>query len=251
MYRFTTLLVTTILLFSFFSCSDQSTGPDDDTIAFSHRLGPGQSAAHFVSDERFKTLTVEIDYMQGYRPTNAALTNLHNFLSTHLDKQTITILEPTQIPALNEGSYSANRVRDLEEQHRSHYSEGENLVAYFLFLDGEFQQGSVVGIAYYNTSMALFGKTIHDISDGITQPSRDKVESTIMHHEFGHILGLVNIGADMQEPHEDADHPGHCTNNQCLMYWAIETRDFFANIFDNTVPELDAFCVADLNALRQ
>lgn len=250
MYRFTILFIVSFLTLSLFSCSDQSTGPDDDIPKFSHRLNPGQSSAEFVSDERFKTLTVEIDYMEGFRPTTAALTNLQNFLSSHLDKQSITILEPTQIPALNEGSYSANRVRALEDKHRDNFSKGENLVAYFIFLDGEFQQGSIVGIAYYNTSMALFGKTIHDVSGGVLQPSRDKVEATIMNHEFGHLLGLVNIGTDMQEPHEDGDHPGHCINNECLMYWAIETRDFFANIFDNTVPELDAFCVADLNALR-
>ena len=43
--------------------------------------------------------------------------------------------------------------------------------------------------------MVIFGKTIHDNSGALGQTSRTKLESTVLDHEFGHILGLVDIGS--------------------------------------------------------
>lgn len=34
------------------------------------------------------------------------------------------------------------------------------------------------------------------------------------------------------------------------MYYQVETTDFFANLFDGSVPELDDFCLADIEAVK-
>ena len=71
--------------------------------------------------------------------------------------------------------------------------------------------------------MALFSDSI-DEADIRSRPSVEDVENSVLVHEVGHLLGLVNL---YQSPvdHEDPDHPGHSNNDESVMYWAIESAD--------------------------
>ena len=255
-------------VFFLYGCSDSSSpaGPDptdppedpgdgDTSVEFDSRAAPGDSARSFLDDRRFTVLSLEVDYMSGYEPTDAAFDSLKTSLNTHLSKSSIHIPSPTQIPAAGEGSYSTGRISDLEDTHRDHYTraESDTLWAYFLVLDGKFSDENVVGIAYYNTSMAFFGETIDEISgDGITAPTREKVEATVFRHEVGHNLGLVNNGTPPQdESHHDADNGSHCTEDRCVMYYRIETADFFSNLTDRSIPAFEQFCTDDMAAQRE
>ncbi|MFP4228984.1 MAG: hypothetical protein ACLFTE_09175 [Salinivenus sp.] len=229
---------------------DSSDPGDDPPASFDSEAAPGSSAEAFLNDDRFPVLAVEVDYMEGYEPRSAALDSLKASLSRHLSKSTIRIDAPTSIPAEGRDTYTSEQVRDLEAEHRTHYTraESDTLRAYFLVLDGKYSTENVVGIAYYNTSMAFFGETIDEITGGVTQPSREKVEATVFRHEFGHNLGLVNNGTPMQQDHHDEENGPHCDEEQCVMYHAIETTDYFSNVFDGTVPSFEQFCTADMDA---
>jgi len=85
----------------------------------------------------------------------------------------------------------------------------------------------------------------------IAKRSRDDGENWFFRHEFGHNLGLVNNGTPMEEDHHDEANGPHCTNDQCVMDHAIETTDYFSNLFDGTVPSFEDFCTADLAAQRE
>lgn len=159
-------VISICLLLTF--CDDQVTDPGDDpadpdngndnaVIPF-HRDAPGQSATAFLSDEDFSSLHLEIQYMEGHEPQTESLEDaLLDFLSDRLHKDEITISFEA-VPAGNQEVYTSADVRELEEEHRSHYNEeeGTELNAYLLFLDGEYENSSVLGIAYWNTSMAIF-----------------------------------------------------------------------------------------------
>ncbi len=245
------LLVLFLFTFIIYSCSDQPTQVDDDPSAdFGHTHNPGASNEAFITSDEYDELVLEIQYMPGVEPRQESIDNLQEFLEKHLDKASVTILPPQEIPSGEQDSYTANEVRDLENEHREIFTEGSTLASYAIFLDGEFDNGNVLGIAYYNTSTAYFGETIDRISGGIGQPSRVQIESTVFNHEFGHLMGLVNNGTDMQDDHHDSENGAHCTEDECLMYFQVNTTDFFANIFDGSVPELDEFCVADIEALK-
>ncbi|MDX1591988.1 MAG: hypothetical protein R3283_08495 [Balneolaceae bacterium] len=245
-----------IFLFALVSCDSGSvTNPDDDNngggnngFSYNHRQNAGSSAEDFLTDADFENLTLQVQYMEGYEPNTEALDNLESFLAERLNKTTITILEPESIPAGGQSSYTAAEVRSLEDNYRTEYTDEGNLAAYLLILDGEFSTQNVLGIAYYNTSMALFGETIAGSSDGIGQPSKSVIETIVMQHEVGHIIGLVNNGVEMQSQHQDEENGAHCDVDSCLMYFAVRTTDFFANIFGGTIPELDAQCIDDLQA---
>ncbi len=247
------LLLTFIISFAFLSCSDDTmTNPDPDPdppFTFNSEANPGSSAEDFLKADDFDQLVVEIQYMEGYRPTDEAVDQLKTFLEARLNKGSITMMEPAVIPAAGQNAYSADQIRALEEEHRTVYPEEGILSAYFIFVDGEWDvSDNVLGIAYYNTSMALFGAKIDEASGGLFQHGRDKIEATVMLHEFGHILGLVNNGVDMQENHQDEENGSHCDESTCLMYYSVRTTDFFANVFEGTIPDLDEACIADLRA---
>jgi len=225
-------------------------GGDGSTTEFNSKAAPGDSARAFLSDRQFTELRVEVDFMEGYEPTEAGLDSLKTSLERHLAKSSIQISAPSSIPAEGDSTYSTQQIRQLEEEHRDHFTRAgsDTIWAYFLVVDGKFTDEGVVGIAYYNTSMAFFGETIDEITGGVTQPSREKVEATVFRHEFGHNLGLVNNGIPMQQDHQE--NGPHCTVEECVMYHAIETADFFSNVFDGTVPEFEQFGTEDMAAQR-
>ena len=248
-----------LLVWPTFSCYDGTTGPTSDQEneeePYSHVRGPGASANDFLADSNFTGLVVEIDYMEGYAPNARAVDSLRAFFEQRLHKSSITILDPSQIPAGGQDSYTASEIRDLEAQYRNEYTDSTTssttLAAYMLIVDGEFSDASVLGIAYYNTSNAFFGAAYDQISGGVGQPSRFQVEATSFRHEFGHLFGLVAIegsGTEMQTEHQDEENGHHCDNDQCLMYYAMESTDVFGSVFGGEVPALDANCLADLEA---
>ncbi len=235
-----------------FSCSDVNdiVDPEPDP-EYSHTEPPGHSANDFLSGNTFTGLTVEVDYMAGYEPNMEALNTLKNFFQQRLNKLSVTILAPTEIAAQGEDTYTAEEIRSLEEEHRDNFTEEKELTAYVIIVDGKYAQGNVLGIAYYNTSTAFFGTAIEQISGGLTQPSRYEVEASVFRHEFGHLFGLVAIegsGTEMQQPHQDAEHGHHCDNDQCLMYYAVESTELFGSIFTGDIPQLDQNCINDLQA---
>jgi hypothetical protein len=246
------LFIVSLIIYSCDSGSVTDPGNSDnnggDSFSYNHQQNPGTSAEDFLTDSEFENLVLQIQYMDGYAPESEAIDNLQSFLEERLNKGNITILEPESVPAGGQSSYSASEVRDLEEEYRTEYSEEGKLAAYLLILDGEFSTSNVLGIAYYNTSMALFGKTIDGASGGINQPSKNVVETIVMRHEAGHVIGLVNNGADMQSDHQDEENGAHCDVDDCLMYYAVRTTDFFANLFGGDIPDLDELCIADLQA---
>jgi len=232
--------------------NENGTNPDPDPpIEFDHSRAPGASAEAFITSSTFDQLTIEIQYMPGARPDDSSINNLQNFLELHLEKTSVAILEPQEIESGEQESYTADDIRTIEEENREEFTDESTLAAYVLFLDGEFESGSVLGVAYFNTSTAYFGDTINRISGGLGQPSRTTIESTVFAHEFGHLMGLVNNGTEAQADHHDSENGAHCTVEDCLMYFQVETTNFFANLFDGSIPELDNFCLADIDAVRK
>lgn len=234
-----------------------STGPEETErppAPYSHTERAGHAANDFLADSNFTELIVEIDYMEGYEPNEEALDSLKTFLEQRLYKSTVTIQDPTVIEPGNQENYTAEEIRDLEDQHRDEFTEtteDDRLAAYMIIVDGEYEQSNVLGIAYYNTSNAFFGPAYEQASGGIGQASRFKVEATSFRHEFGHLFGLVNIdgsGTDMQNEHQDENNGHHCDNEECLMYYAMETTDLFGEFVGEDIPSLDQNCILDLQA---
>lgn len=217
-----------------------------------NNLFVGASANDLLSSNKFKKLVVDLMYMENHAPTATAVKNLENFLIKYLNKPEGVVIKQREIPSSKLSAYAVSDIKKIEDEHREEYNSAETIAVSLFFLDAEYAGNSgnakVLGIAYRNTSMAVFQKTVKENSGGITQPSRSIVESTIINHEVGHLLGLVDIGTNMVIDHQDKDHGHHCNNKNCLMYYTVETTDFLDNLIGGSVPELDDNCKKDLKA---
>lgn len=229
-------------------CTKSSTTTSLPEINAENNKPVGASANDLLSANKYTNLKIEIQYMPGFQPDAASVTNLTNFANSLLNKPAGITVTQTQIAASNKTSLTLNEIASVEQTNRTAVTSGNQMAVYFLFTDANYSQPNVLGIAYRNTSMCLMGKTIKDNSGGVGQTSKTKLETTVMQHELAHILGLVDIGSPMQTNHKDAAHGNHCNNSTCLMYYASETTDVLGFLITGNVPTLDANCRADLTA---
>lgn len=206
----------------------------------------------FLSDKKYESLVIEIQFVDGYKPSTEAVDNLKKLLEDHLHKPAGIAVQYRVIPSPQRSFYDVADLEKIEKQNRTQLVHGSTVAAYFLFLDGAYAHDAgnskVLGLAYGSTSMAIFGKTIDEFSGDLGQPAESKLVSTVMQHEFCHILGLVNSGSNMVDAHEDADHIHHCNNTTCLMHFAVETSSVANVLTGGEVPQLDQNCIKDLIA---
>jgi predicted Zn-dependent protease len=244
----TKAFIAVLLFFSTVACKKETAftnNPDADDL---HNNAVGFSANQLLSAGTYNSLKIEVQYMTGYAPDAAALNHLQNVLTAYLNKPSGITIVTKEISASSSTTLSIDQVRKVEEENRTVFTTGDEIGVYFLYTNGNFTENNVLGAAYRNTSMVLFGKKIHDNSGSLGQASRTKLEATVLEHEFGHILGLVDIGSPMQTNHKDAAHGNHCSNTNCLMYYASETTDILGFLVTGNIPAFDANCAADLHA---
>jgi len=238
----------TLSLFALFFLSCQKTKEIVDSLDPNslHNRGVGSSANELLSAAKFKSLKVEIQYMPGFAPDAGALNHLQAFLSANLNKPDGVTIVTKEISASTKGTLTANEVHEIEKANRSVFTENNQIAVYILYTNGNYSENNVLGVAYRNTSAALFGKKIRDNTGGLGQVSRTKLEATVLEHEVGHLLGLVDVGTPMQTAHKA--NGNHCNNQNCLMFHAAETTDILGFLLTGNIPSLDANCMADLKA---
>lgn len=240
------LLITGMFLHS---CTGNTAVNNPERENYNHMRAPGQSAGDFLTDTPYSSVIVEVDYVEGFAPTISARNSLEAFLEERLNKPGgVAIMLDDKIPVTGNQAMTAGDIRDLESQYRNQFSVDDRLAAYLIILDGKFEQESVLGLAYYNTSMALFEEVIRDNTGGLGQPSAATVEATVMRHEAGHLMGLVDNGTPAQTDHVDEERGAHCTTESCLMYYSVRDAGFIGNLSGGNIPSLGEFCLQDLKA---
>ncbi|MFT7442913.1 MAG: hypothetical protein ACI9Q3_001290 [Maribacter sp.] len=228
-------------------------GNNGNTNVSTNRQPTGSSANDLLSADSFKKMIVEVAYIDGFKPSTTAKNNFKNFINnTTFKPEGVEFIEK-QIPSKGKSVYTLDELVAIEKEFRTQYNTSTTIAVWVLFINGKSSkdnnQGSILGSAYWNTSFVIYEETIHGLSDSAFEPERSLLESSVIHHEFGHILGLTNLGSDLQSDHEDAAHPKHCIKEDCLMYWAAESSQGISNMISGgKVPKLDAQCLADLKA---
>ena len=239
------LLVSSLLVF-LFSCRKQNnTNPETLPNSYSDQA-LGKSAVDMLSSVTYTTLNIQVQYMPGYPLDATTISNLTAYLNGICNKPGGINITQSQIAA-NGHAFTVDSAAITERINRTAYTSGNTIAVYILVTDGFDTSLTTLGFAYRNTSICLFGKDIYANSGGFGQPTRVALETSVLEHELGHILGLVNLGTPMQVFHQDTVHNNHCTNPHCLMYYAIDTHNVIPTL-SSTVPLLDSNCLNDLHA---
>lgn len=239
------------VLFSFLiiGCSKSD---DFNSGAYSYKSKIGSSAFDILSNENFPDLTIEVLYVEGFKPQTETLNNLENFIKERTYKSTVKI-DLRQISITKKDTYEMDDIRTIEDDHKLLFTEGNQLVITALFLNGKSSSDKdnsvILGTAYRNTSFVIFEETIQYSTNMFFGSGRKILETSVILHEFCHLLGLVNVGSEMIDNHQDKDNGYHCINQDCLMYYQEENQFTYSNWQNKAqVPQLDAFCLADLRA---
>jgi predicted Zn-dependent protease len=198
------------------------------------------------------SLVIQVNYVTGFKPKDETITHLKNFLDKRLNKPGGIFINLQEIPSPQNGKYTLKNIKEVELKYRTTTSSLSAMSAYILYLDNDYieTQGNqvILGVAYSATSFAVFEKTILGLSGSLGEPSQTVLESAVSEHEFGHLLGLVNAGTPITSIHHDTQHGAHCTNEDCLMHYSIQTATSLGNLLGGNIPELDDDCIKDLQA---
>ncbi len=192
--------------------------PSEQAIKSANLLAIGQSANDILSNDTFTKLKIEIAYVTGFRPTRAAIIVLENYLKIYTFKEDIEIVFK-ELPSPGKETLTLEEIADLETENRSVYNDGETLGIYIYFTDAPSASddgGATLGAVYRNTTMVVYQPTVRRIA--VRNLIRESVvETATIKHEFGHLLGLVDLGSPPVNAHEDAESENHCNIPGCLM----------------------------------
>lgn len=243
------------LFLSIASCSKED-DPINNSVAvnpITNKQQTGSSSNDLLSDKKFKSMVIEVVYVAGFEPSSAAINNFVNFLTARTYKPNGISVIKRSIPSPGNSPYTNEEIVSIEDANRTKYNTSDQIAVWAFFADGKSSKDTdtsvILGTAYRNTSFVIYEQTIQNLSDSPFEPNRSLLETTVITHEFGHILGLTNLGTALQSNHEDAAHPKHCIEKTCLMYWSSETGGGISNMVSSgAAPQLDAQCIADLRA---
>ncbi|TMK81227.1 MAG: hypothetical protein E6G46_08150 [Actinobacteria bacterium] len=196
-----------------------------------------------------RRLVIEIAYVAGRRPSQQAVDHLRTILERETSKP--DGVRPTfgaELPTTR-SSYSLNNLLALEQRYRRLHSSGEVATIWIAALNGDYAGGSgTLGLAFTATAFALFEDQIQQAANVFV--SADSIERSVITHEMGHLLGLVNIGYRSHYDHEDPQHPHHSKYQTSVMYWAVEDTSIATILRGGPPDDFDRYDRADLALLR-
>jgi len=196
-----------------------------------------------------RRLVIEIDYVSGRRPSAQAVDHLKTILQRELAKPDGIVIDVDSEIANTRESYTLNNLRSLERQYRGLHSNGDEATIWIAGLNGSYSGGnSTLGLSFGATAFALFEDQIQDAANVFVSASA--IERSVITHEMGHLLGLINIGYHSHYDHEDPQHPHHSKYDTSVMFWAVEDTSIATILRGGPPDDFDQYDRADLALLR-
>lgn len=160
---------------------------------------------------------IEIDSTADEAMTDQARAALADRLREHGNKGSVGFAEGSTVPG--QDVYSTERLRAMTESHRAVWSNESRVSVYVSVLSGRHENDGVVGIAFDAGAFAIFPDQLHG---GLLGLNYSNFEEAVVVHELGHLFGLVDLTGHGAF-HEDPEHPGHSSNDESVMHWAVES----------------------------
>lgn len=184
----------------------------------------------FLTDEVYKDLVIEVVYIHGADPDRNALEYLLAKVTKLCHKRNVTIVVHGVGPeAILSMLWDPSLLDHFEQQTRIFHTTTTRLALYIAYLPGiSAPPDNWAGVTTHSDAFFIARWAVNE---GLEE------RATLM-HEFGHILGLVNVGTPMGFKHDDKEHPPHCTGH-CAMWWQTDGQA--------QSDEFDEMCLFDLH----
>jgi hypothetical protein len=202
----------------------------------------------------YTDLVIEADYAPGMQPSAAALNHLAQVIGEYAAKPGGIRFAGGNAFASSQTAYSMADIRSIEARNRSQHTSGHTVAIYVLYLNGVYSPATnTVGLSYEATGFAVFKERLTQAAVAPATPL--DLERADLVHEFGHLLGLVNINYTSAYDHEDTNpnHAGgryHCRFANCAMYYAIESVGPGGGLLTAPQDDYDADCRADIAQIK-
>jgi len=226
-----------LILAAFFFLNGCSGEGHDDSTAIPETLALDIPALYSTVD----TITVLVAYEPGAEPFTGTILRdiacwsvLESNIKALFEGRDLepdvyvpsALSEMEEIPLKEQDTWTSKEVLDLALDVWDAHPSGYEAEFFVLFLKGYFKSEDapdyrIIGVSIIGTPVIAIFKDIILSSSSIPQVARFVEQATLV-HEFGHVMGLVNNGVPPVSDHLDPEHPRHCTNNRCVMYWVNE-----------------------------
>ncbi len=175
----------------------------------------------------------------------------------------LTLQEMRELPDVTGTSFTQAQILEIARTHRTRTSDKTTIAYYALWLPGILNDGTrdrddVLGVNFRDTTVIAMFKPV--LEGNAEESEHDRVakfaEQSVLIHELGHAMGLVNKTIPLTSSHHDSPHGAHCTNQDCLMYYANEeSRDSLTSYIKRMVTDPNALlwgpeCLRDFEGVR-
>jgi len=235
----------------------------------------GQPTPAQVYGASIKRVVIEVDYAAGSAPYTGDIVlfgDTWGLFQSNAERLFLgsdkTLEIPSDLSQMEELSgisgteWKGQAILDVATQHRDQLSAGDTATYYFVWLPGYYHDGEklrtdVLGVSLGWTGVvAMFKDVIASTGVAPGDNIERYVEQATLVHEFGHAIGLVNNGLGLTADHQDEAHGAHCSNQDCIMFYAIEGTAGAIEFVSKAVKGQDSLlfggeCLADIDAAIQ
>ena len=192
---------------------------------------PSDSSKDFLLPDKYTDLEIEIIYEKLMPPNLDSVACLVSTAKLYCHKTSIKVIR-TEISVITSQNFpcafygniwTSSILSSFTKICRTKSTRDNILVLHILYLPGYILEDvNAIGEAFADDAFVIFRWRVSN-----------EWESSVLVHEFGHIMGLV----DPKSKHHDNQHKWHCANKNCVMYWCIEEADPTIT-FDNSCKKL-------------
>lgn len=186
--------------------------------------------AAIVGGEPFPELVIEIDHAPSREPSLVAQEHLLRTLENVTSKSKVSVLLD---PSLSDDAetWSSGELLRLGAQVATVEHAAPVAVLHVLYPAGTAEGGgaNVGGLAIAGSLAVVFLDAIRSATPTVAvpfaAPHAPEIERSVLLHEVGHVIGLVNASIPETYPREDPEHPRHSSNRDSVMFWNIDRLD--------------------------
>ncbi|MDX1509875.1 MAG: hypothetical protein R3249_00875 [Nitriliruptorales bacterium] len=207
----------------------------------------GANGPAMLRDDRSR-IVLEIDIQEGARVDQDAVAYLASIIERYSGKDVVETGGNTFTSS--EREWTIAKLNEVVAANRSTFSDAAAVSIHVLYLRGGHHQDgeetNAIGVAWRASQFAMFPDRWAGL--GGLVGSDEAIERAVLVHEWGHLLGLVNLTYTSQFDHEDSAHPGHSNNEDSVMFWQVET-DLIGQLLGSIPDDFDEADRADMQQI--